>query len=823
MRMPSALPHLPIDDVLPLLRECLSNSGRAVLVAPPGAGKTTRVPLALLGEAWRADSRVIVLEPRRLAARGAARQMAQLLGETVGETVGYRVRLESRVSARTRIEVVTEGVFTRMILDDPELPGVAAVLFDEFHERSLDADLGLALALDTLALRDDLRVLVMSATLDGARIAERIDGAQVIEATGRTFPIETRYLPPEPQKPIEPQVARAVLQALEEEWGSILVFLPGQAEISRVYDALRGRVADDTDVLALFGRMATADQDAAIRSSPAGRRKVVLATSIAETSLTIPDIRVVVDSGLARRPLFDPATGLTRLVTRKVSRASAEQRRGRAGRTEPGVCYRLWPEGQTAGLQPFDPPEILQADLTGIVLQLASIGVRDPNALSFLDLPPASAWQEAEALLAALDALDSASQITARGREMARLPMHPRLAHMVLGAREDNDVRTAATLGALLTEPGAGGNDVDIGVRLEVLARDNSPRAKSTRQLAEQWCRLAGAVPGSGLDPGAAGYHLARAYPDRVAQSAGAKGRFRLANGRAASLEPTHALANEAFIVVTDLGGEASRSRIHSAARLNLEEIETLFSHRIKQERRLHFDKAAAAIRVRNVRTLGALVLSETTEAPKPEDQVGQALAAAIAEIGIQRLPWSRNQFALRDRASFLARELGAPWPDLSDAALADNGADWIVAHIGTSSKLSDITADMLESALFELLPWALRQQLDTMLPSHFDAPSGSRLPIDYANENGPTLQARPQELFGLDHHPTIADGRIGLLVVLLSPAQRPIQSTRDLPGFWRGSWREVARELKGRYPRHSWPDDPLSAEATSRAKPRGR
>ena len=811
-------PALPIDAVLPQLARALQTGPRAVLLAPPGAGKTTRVPLALLDAPWRGEGRIIVLEPRRLAARAAARRMAQTLGEEVGETVGYRVRLDTRVSAKTRIEIVTEGVFTRMILNDPELDGTAAILFDEFHERSLDGDLGLALALDATALRPDLRILVMSATLDGAAVATLLGDAPVIESQGRAFPIETRHIAPDPNARLEHAIAAATRRALDEETGSVLVFLPGQAEIRRAAEALAGLAGPDIDIAPLYGQLTAAEQDRAIRPAAPGRRKIVLATAIAQTSLTIEGVRIVIDSGLSRLPVYEPGTGLTRLETRRVSRASADQRRGRAGRTEPGVCYRLWHEGQTASLVPFDPPEILEADLTGLVLDLAGWGVTDPATLAFLDQPPAPAWAEAVALLKSLDALDANARITPHGALLAKLPLHPRLGHMIALAAAEGTAMDAALLGVLVGEPGLGGKSTDLSARFETIRRDTSRRAIDARALAARWAKAAG---GAGAVTGAdLGRHLARAWPDRVAQQT-APGRFRLANGRQARLDETDSLAREKFLVVTEMTGAAASATIRAACPVARETVEELFASHIQIATDLAFDPAARAVRARRQRRLGALRLEDGPAAIDDPEAAAPLLAAGIADLGIGKLPWTRDQRTLRDRAGFLHRTLGEDWPDLSDAALARDDAAWLVPHIPGLSRLDQITADHLSAALFDLLPWARRAEMETLLPSHFAAPSGSRVPIDYTAENGPVLAIRVQELFGLDTHPAIANGKIPLLLSLLSPAHRPIQTTRDLPGFWRGSWRDVARDLKGRYPRHPWPDDPLSAPATNRAKPR--
>ena len=796
---------LPIDDVLPQLQSSLATAPAVVLVAPPGAGKTTRVPLALLGAPWRHDGRIIVLEPRRLAARTAARFMAKSLGEDVGETIGYRVRLEAKISSRTRIEVVTEGVFTRMILDDPELTGVAAVIFDEFHERSLDADLGLALAIDSAALRPDLRLVVMSATLDGGRIATLLSGAPVVVSEGRAFPIETRYIPPDPLQRLEDQVTSAILAALRADKGSLLVFLPGQGEIARVSERLQNRVPDTTDIAPLYGQLSATEQDRAIAPSPPGRRKIVLATSIAETSLTIEGVLIVIDSGYARVPAYDPGTGLTALVTRRVSRAAADQRRGRAGRIAPGIAYRLWAEAQTGSFQAFDTPEILSAELSGLVLDLADWGTTDPAALSFLDPPPKPAWAEATALLQRLDALDAEGRITAEGRALAKFPLHPRLAHMIHRAE---DRGTAAELAALLTERGLGGDDTDLARRLTHFRHDRSRRADEARALARRW----GGSPGQDLDLGTM---LARAFPDRIAQQTGARGRYRLANGRAASLDETDALAREPFLVVTELTGSAATGRIRGAATISGDEIELQFADRVVSGTTLDYDASAKAVRARRQRRLDALTLAD---GPVAVDNLEEA-ARLLAEVAGGNLPFSREQQRLRERAAFLHRTIGAPWPDLSDGALPP---ERIAPMLVGRTSFHDVTPDDLEGLLAEMLPWHLRTEMDALLPTHFDAPSGSRVPIDYDNENGPTLEIRVQELFGLDRHPAIAGGRVPLLLVLLSPARRPIQTTADLPGFWRGSWKDVAKDLRGRYPRHSWPDDPLAAPATSRAKPRG-
>jgi ATP-dependent RNA helicase HrpB len=833
-------PALPIDAVLPELTAAL-HAGNAVLVAPPGAGKTTRVPLVLAAEPWARERRILVLEPRRLAARAAADRMARSLGEAVGDTVGLRVRFGSKVSRRTRIEVVTEGVFTRLILDDPSLDGVAAVLFDEFHERSLDADLGLALACDAQqGLREDLRLLVMSATLDGARVAQLLGGAPVIASEGRAHPVDTRYLGRDMRAPLEAQVTDAVTRALRANPGSALVFLPGAAEIRRCETMLSERVDAAVDVVPLYGALDADTQDRAIAPAPAGRRKVVLATSIAETSLTIEGVRIVVDSGLARVPHYEPDVGLTRLETVRVSRASADQRRGRAGRTEPGVCYRLWEEPQTAALEPYTKPEILAADLTAFMIDLAQWGVTNPATLSFLDPPPQAALSEARSLLNELGAIDADGRITDEGRALRRLPLPPRLARMVVDAAREGEAQRAADIAAVLTERGLGGDDVDIVHRLDGLRRDRSRRAEEARSMARRWARtaqdssLADPPPcpspargeGTHAPPHASGAlsvgaTLALAYPERIAKNRGT-GTFLLANGRGGSVDPASPLAREPFLAVAELTGTAARSRIVLAAAISLPEIEDRFAARIVAQDDVTFDDASQSLRARRTRRLGALTLAEQPLRVTPSEATARALAAGIARLGLDRLPWTTALRQWRDRVVFLRRAEGEEWPDLSDAGLVASIEAWLAPAFDGKTTLAQLGADELTAALESLVPWHMRRRLDAEAPTHFAAPSGSHVPIDYEAPEGPKLAIRVQELFGLDRHPTIAGGRVPLVVELLSPAHRPVQVTRDLPGFWRGSYAAVRSDLKGRYPRHPWPDDPLGAPATRRAKPRG-
>jgi ATP-dependent helicase HrpB len=869
----TAFTPLPIDAATPDLVAALARGTTAVLVAPPGAGKTTRVPLVLAAEPWAAGKKILVLEPRRLAARAAAARMAKTLGEKVGDTVGYRVRFGTMVSKRTRIEVITEGVFTGLIQDDPSLDGVGAVLFDEFHERSLDADLGLALARDAQqSLREDLRLIVMSATIDGARIAAALGEAPVIASEGRAFEVETRYLGRDPAKPIEPQVADAVLRALRAERGSILAFLPGAAEIRRTETMVRERCADPAvDVFTLHGALDFDAQDRAIAPAPAGRRKVVLATSIAETSLTIEGVRVVVDSGLARVPRYEPAVGLTRLETVRVSRAAADQRRGRAGRIEPGACYRLWDEPQTAALEPYAQPEILAADLCSLVLELAQWGVTDPAKLVFLDAPPAPALNEARTLLAALGATDGGGRITEEGKLLNRLPLPPRLGRMVVDASREGAGPLAAEIAAVLTERGLGGNDIDLRHRIEALRRDRSARAAEARRMAKRWAEMASSSrlprspdgaqrnPGTAspqdeapnpdygpqarpsiratgranwadLSPQAArgeevppGPILALAYPERIAKNRGAAaGAFLLANGRGAYVDPASPLARESFLAVAELVGSAAQSRITLAAAIDLADIEMRFADRIEAAEEVTCDAKTLSLRARRSRRLGAIVLSEQSLPVTPNEATATLFVGAIVQAGLGRLPWTKALRQWRDRVQFLRRAEGAEWPDMSDVALAATAEAWLAPLLADKTTIDAFTASAFEQALHDLLPYNLRRRLEIEAPTHFDAPSGSRVPIDYEAEEGPKLAIRVQELFGLSRHPAVAGGRVPLVIELLSPAHRPVQVTRDLPQFWRGSYAAVRSEMRGRYPRHPWPDDPISAPATRRAKPRG-
>ncbi|KQU87533.1 ATP-dependent helicase [Mesorhizobium sp. Root102] len=813
------LPELPVSAVLPALSEALGHGNSAVLVAPPGAGKTTLVPLALLDASWLGAGKIVLLEPRRLAARAAARRMAELLGEEPGTTVGYAMRMENRTSAKTRILVVTEGVLARMILDDPELPGISAVIFDEFHERSLDGDFGLALALDVQgALRPDLRVLVMSATLDGARVAKLLSGAPVIESEGRAFPVDIRYDERSAGTTIEDAMAKAIRAALADESGGVLAFLPGQREIERTAERLAGKVGTETDIVPLYGMLDAKAQDAAIKPPPSGRRKVVLATSIAETSITIDGVRVVIDSGLSRLPRYEPASGLTRLETVRVSRASADQRAGRAGRTQAGIAIRLWRAEQTAALPAFTPPEILEADLSGLLLDCAAFGVADPAGLAFLDPPPAPALNEARVLLRALDAIDETGRLTDTGAAMRKLALPVRLAHMVAEAAKSGHAFAAAMLAVLLTERGLGGDGADLERRLIRFRQERSPRATAAKQLAERLARQAGGAKGS--EAAAVGALLVHAWPDRVAKARGERGRFVLANGSGAMLDAADALAGEPFLVVADLQGKAQNARITAAAAISEHDVRAALSGRIETRRETSFDRDKRAVRVRETVRLGAITLAERMLPPPTGADADRAITDAVREHGLSLLTWSKEAQTLRQRLGWLHRGLGAPWPDMADAALIERLDDWLLPFLSGAASFAAIDAGVVSAGLATLVPHDLQRRIDTLAPTHFDAPSGSHVPIRYDGE-WPVLAVRVQELFGLDRHPAIANGSVPLTLELLSPAHRPIQTTRDLPGFWRGSWADVRADMRGRYPKHVWPENPLLAAATARAKPR--
>ncbi|VXB51019.1 ATP-dependent helicase HrpB [Brevundimonas sp. G8] len=806
---------LPIHAVLEPLKAALASGNTAVLAAPPGAGKTTVVPLALLDQPWL-EGKVLVLEPRRLAARAAADRMARTLGEQAGGIVGYRTRLQSRIGPKTRIEVITEGVFTRMILDDPGLEGVGAVLFDEFHERSLDADLGLALARETQGLlREDLRLLVMSATLDVVGVSRLLDGAPVIEAEGRAWPVETRYLGRNSSERFEEAVARACLTALGEQTGSVLVFLPGQGEIHRVARLVSNRLRlPNVDVVPLYGGLDRAEQDRAIEPAPPGRRKLVLATSVAETSLTIEGVRVVIDSGLSRVPRFEPSSGLTRLATVKVSRSSADQRRGRAGRTEPGVCYRLWDEEQTRGLVPHQRPEIQEADLTGLALDLARWGARSVEGLALLDPPPAGAMAEARKVLTRLGALDADGGLSKHGLRLARIPLSPRLAHLVAVASDGGDAMMGARIAAVLSEPGLGGSGVDLVDRLIGLDRDRSPRARDAMKLADRWARAAGGGSGLTVDPGLL---LAEAFPERIAKARGKAGELLLASGRGAMLEATDHLAREPWLAVGELGGGDARDRVRLAAALDADRIETDLARLISVEDQLVREPSGRSV-IRRSRRIGAIVLDEKIVGAPDAKTLTAALRAEVEADGLGALKWGEQASGLRARLAFL-HDRDPAWPDVSDDALLAAREDWLWPLLEGAKSLEGIADGRLAEALRTLIPWDLQRRLDDLAPTRLVTPLGSAA-IDYGAEGGPRVDIRVQELFGVKTHPTV--GGVPLILALLSPARRPVQVTKDLPRFWAGSWAAVRAEMRGRYPRHPWPENPAEAQPTNRVKPRG-
>jgi ATP-dependent helicase HrpB len=808
---------LPVSDALAPLRAALADGANAVLAAPPGAGKTTLVPLVLASEPWL-TGKIILIEPRRLAARAAARRMASMLGEEVGGTVGYRMRLDTKVSARTRIEVVTEGVFTRMALSSPDLEGIDCVIFDEFHERALEADFGLALALDIQSgLREDLRILVMSATLDTERVATLLDGCPVIESLGRAYPVDIRHIDRASGIRIEPAMTSAIEALHRSEMGSLLAFLPGQGEIRQVASRLEGRLGPLTDIQPLYGGLSSQEQDAAIKPAPEGRRKVVLATPVAESSITIDGVRIVIDSGLVRQPVYEPSTGITRLETIKASQASADQRAGRAGRTAPGIAVRLWREEQTKALPAFSTPQVLASDLSAMVLDCLAWGVKDPRDLRFIDPPPDAAITEARALLESLGAIDIDGGLTNRGKRMRALALPPRLASMVVSGQEDGHGYAAAELAVLLTEQGLGGQDADLETRLSRFRSDRTPRGTAARALA---ARLAGSKrSSSGLYPAAA--LLVHAFPDRIARQRGARGKFVLANGRGAMIDETDRLAGAEYLVIADMSGKAQAARILAATELSGEALDEVLESRAAQSEECVFDAQSGAVRARRITRLGAIILAETP-LPKPDDAAAmEVLCGAIRKIGIKALPFSASGLQLRDRIGFLHMSLGAPWPDISDQALLDELETWFAPYQPGVTSLKAIDRDGLNEGLLSLCGHGARSEITRLTPSHYEAPTGSRVPIRY-DEGSPVVAIRVQELFGETRHPAIAGGRLPLTLELLSPAHRPIQTTRDLPGFWAGSWADVRAEMRGRYPRHPWPENPAEAAPTHRAKPRG-
>lgn len=805
---------LPIAAILPELRAALAARTAALLVAPPGAGKTTLVPLSLLDAPWLAGAGVLVLEPRRLAARAAARRMAQILGQEVGHTVGFATRFERRVGPATRITVVTEGLFTRRIQRDPGLEGVGLVIFDEAHERSLDTDLGLVLALDAQAgLQPELRLLLMSATLDVEIMAGALEGAEVVRSAGRMFDVETRFSPPRADLPIETAVADAVLGALAAASGDVLAFLPGAREIRRAQALIQAGVdARTVQVLPLMGEIGAAEQDRALRPDPAGARKVVLATDIAETSLTVEGVRIVVDSGLARRPVLSPRTGMSRLATVRIARSAADQRRGRAGREAPGLCIRLWSPAEDRRLAAMSPPEIATADLAPLALDLAAWGA-EPAALRWPTPPPAPALARARALLTELGAVDPDGRVTTHGRAMAELPLHPRLAHMLLRGAELGHGPTAVTLAALLSgrDPWRTLREPDLAAKLRLRA---APDHGANRAALAELVRIEGQlrrlvrVPPGPLEPAATGLLIALAWPERIAQRRGSPGTLRTAQGRGAGLDPLDPLARSAWLAIAELDDTGPNARILSAAALDPAALPLVAGDRIQLVHEVAFDAASQAVVAREVRQLGALVLAERLDPAPDPAAVATALLDEIRRRGVAALPWDGPAAALRARAAFLARHAAWPGPDWSDAGLEAGLDIWLGPWVPGLPRWSEIEALDLARVLQATLDTDARGALARRAPTDLALPADRSARIDYASDP-PQLAARAQALFGLDRHPTVLDGRVALAVILLSPAGRPIQTTRDLPGFWRGSWSEVRKQMRGRYPRHAWPEEP--------------
>jgi len=832
---------LPIDEILPQLRAVLRRQRNAVVEAPPGAGKSTVVPIALLGEPWLQGGKIVMLEPRRLATRAVATRMAATLGEPVGETVGYRMRLETRVGKRTRVEVVTEGVFTRMLQSDPALEGIAAVLFDEFHERSLHADTGLAFALDSQEnLAPELRLLVMSATLDGIAIARLLGDAPVVRSIGRVYPVEVRHagsgLPLLPGGRDSPELAvvRVIKRALAESEGDMLVFLPGAGEIRRV----QGTLADlgaGVDVLPLYGELAGGEQDAALKPARAGRRKIVLATNIAETSLTIDGVRIVIDAGLERRSLFDPASGMNRLELQRISRASAEQRAGRAGRTAPGVCYRLWGEGAERSLAAFAPPEIQVADLAPLALDLAVWGT-DADKLRWLDAPPAATLASARDLLHRLGALDASGKVTRHGRAMQEFPAHPRLAHMMLKAAGMGAAPLAAELAAILSDRDllrAGGpksRDSDLRTRLELLRRRGPDLDRPTLERVQRAQRNFLKLLGIGMAEGAAPVEqaavlLALAYPDRVGRRrAGGEGRFQLANGRGAIFESAESVARQDFIVAIDLDDREREARIRLAIPLDRQDLLETFAADLERGDEQAWDEKTEAVVARRFVRLGELLIEEKPLPDAPRQASAAAMLSGVRSLGLDSLPWddeSRDFLARAEFVKALGRGDLSGWPEFSREALARNLA-WLEPFLDGITRRSQLTRVPLLDALRSRLNYEQQRKLDELAPTHISLPTGSRTLIDYRDDNAPMASMRMQEVFGLAATPRIGGGAVPVTFTLLSPGRRPLQVTRDLASFWRNAYVEVRKDMRGRYPRHYWPEDPLQAEPTRRAKPRG-
>ncbi|MFA7439549.1 MAG: ATP-dependent helicase HrpB [Sphingomonadaceae bacterium] len=812
---------LPVFERLDELHTSLATRPNVVLVAPPGAGKTTIVAPSLLEQPWLSDRRILLMLPRRLAARAAAERIAALLGEEVGARVGYRTRLESKVGPNCRIECVTEGIAVNRIVADPELAGVGALLFDEVHERNLDGDLGLALALDAQGgLRPDLRILAMSATLDGARFASLMGDAPVIESEGRQFPLTIHHVGRDPLRRMEDEVAATIQRALATESGSMLVFLPGVGEIERLAERLR--LPDDVELHKLHGAADPRTQRAAVL--PSRTRKCVLATAIAETSLTIDGVRLVVDAGLARRPRYDRGSGLTRLVTERASQAAVTQRAGRAARQGPGVVWRLWAEGMRDRI-PFDPPEILESDLGPLLLQLAAFGVSDPDSLAWLDPPPAAAVAQARADLQQLDALDADGRLTAHGRKLSTLPLPPRLAHMVLTGAARGAAEIAAPVALLLQERGLGGNSTDLADRLAIFARDRSPRANAARRLAARWAerakRLTEPEDNGPIDPASL---LALAFPDRVArrrraaQGSDASVSYLMANGSGVAVEASDALARCEWLAIGDAGGAGADSRLRLAAAFDAAGIRQWLGAHATHSESIAADPANGRMAAERVERLGAIVTARTRLAAPPAAAIAAALLKEALAGGLEKLPWPAAEEELRQRIAFAATHGLDGVSAVDDAHLRETADTWLLPRLTGIDRLADVR---LEGTIAGLLDWQTSRALDRFAPARFETPAGTSAAIDYAADGGPEVEVRVQALFGLATHPMLAVGRVPLTLALTSPAGRVIQKTRDLPAFWQGSWAEVRREMRGRYPKHPWPEDPANAAPTTRAKPR--
>jgi ATP-dependent helicase HrpB len=816
MRPMRTLPDLPVRETLPALKSALAGAGRAVLAAPPGSGKTTLVPLLLLDEPWLAGKKILLLEPRRLAARASARRMADLRGESVGETVGYQVRFERKISARTRIEVITEGLLTRRLQSDPELPGVGLVIFDEFHERSLEVDLALALALDARSnLNPQLRVLVMSATLDTAAVARLLGGAAVVESSGRLHPVEVRYRPVKADERIGDALGRAVLTALGETEGDVLAFLPGAREIRDAQRIVENR--GPISVHPLYGDLSSAEQDAALMPARDGRRKVILATNIAQTSLTVEGVTTVVDSGYVRAARFDLGAGANRLDTLRVSRASSEQRSGRAGRLGPGTAYRLWSEEQHGRLPAHDTPEILAADLTRFALELAAWGVADPAGLALLDPPAPASWSYARELLGELGALDAAGRITPHGRELARLPTAPRLAHMLLLAQQAKLAETAAWLAATLEERGADTTDAAAAVRR---ARDSSRVRDSVRQLLRML-----EVEGEGRpDENELGRVIAWAFPERIARRRpGSSTAYLCEDGGEARLPDKDALGTSEWLAIAHWDPAPPR-KVRLAAPIAYADVERDHRERVRRESVVRWDAQAEAVVAEEQTRLGAIVLARRDRRSESGEAVREAMLAGIRQLGIGALPWSEGLRQWQARvASLRAWRKDEAWPDVSDEALLKDAGDWLAPFLDGITRRAHLAQLDLAGALNAMLDYPMQQKLGRLAPTHWTVPTGSSIALEYfADGKAPALHVKLQEMFGTPTSPAVNDGRTPLVLHLLSPGQRPVAVTSDLAGFWARGYLDVKKDMKGRYPRHPWPEDPVAAAPTRRAKPRG-